>query len=209
MKRNITILLLITINTFSFSQANNSSSKLETKSMFEVQINSDKYTLEEGNELSIDGKLKDPKISIKLLDVKKFNIENISFEYPSNFSFEVEKREGYKNWTLDGNNYLIMIFDIDGETQLNDFIENMISQFGEEKCKTKEIETKLGEKKLNGIQLYVELVGQKLTVDFYQYNTSENNSKYIAFQDTLDDNGQPSNESKMAFKMINRSVKFK
>jgi hypothetical protein len=208
MKNTITIALLFLWNALSLAQ-NNDESKLVTKSMFEVQVDSKKYQLEEGNELDIDGELKNPKISIKLLDFKKFKAGNLSFEYPSNFSFEVEKGEGYKNWTLDGNNYVIMIFDIDGESQVKDFIDNMISQFGKEKCKTKEVQSRLGEKILNGIQLYVELVGQKLTIDFYEYSTSENNSKYIAFQDSLEDDGTATAEGAMTFRMINNSIKYK
>jgi RNA binding exosome subunit len=208
MKNNTTIIILLLCNILSFAQ-NDEKKKTETKSMFEVQIDSKKYMLEEGDELDINGEIKNPKISVKLLEFKKFKAGNIEFEYPSNFSFEAGKSEGYKNWTLDGNNYTIMIFDIDGETQVKDFIENMIGQFGKEKCKTKEIESRLGEKKLNGIQLYVELVGQKLTIDFYQYSTSENNSKYIAFQDSLEDDGTPTIEGAMTFKMINDSIKYK
>lgn len=209
MKKAITIILLALINTLSYSQTNNESPELETISIFEVQVGSNKYIVEEGNELNIDGKLKNPKISIKLLEIKKFNVESISFEYPSNFSFEVDKSEGYKNWALDGNDYVVMIFDIDGESQVKDFIDSMIDQFGENKCITKEIETKLGEKILSGIQLYVELVGEKITIDFYQYSTSENNSKYISFQDTLDENSKPSKESIISFNIIDKSVKFK
>ena len=209
MKKNIIlIIVLLLCNVLSFAQ-NDENKKLETKSIFEVQIDSKKYMLEEGDELDINGEIKNPKISVKLLEFKKFKAGNIEFEYPSNFSFEVEKSEGYKNWTLDGNNYTIMIFDIDGETHVKDFIENMIGQFGKEKCKTKEIESSLGEKKINGIQLYVELVGQKLTIDFYQYSSSENNSKYIAFQDSLEDDGTPTIEGALTFKMINDSIKYK
>jgi len=208
MKNIITLVLLLLCNVLSFAQ-NNKKKELETKTMFEVQVDSKKYELEEGNELDIEGELKNPRISIKLLDFKKFNAGNLSFEYPNNFSFEVEKSEGYKNWTLDGNYYVIMIFDIDGESQVKDFIDNMISQFGKEKCKTKEIKSRLGEKVLSGIQLYVELIGQKLTIDFYEYSTAENNSKYIAFQDTLNDDGTPSAESVMTFKMINTSIQYK
>ncbi len=208
MKNIITIISLLLCNVLSFAQ-NTEKKKSETKSMFEIQINSKKYELEEGNELDVKGELKNPKISIRLLDFKKFNAGKLSFEYPSNFSFEVEKSEGYKNWTLDGNNYVIMIFDIDGESQVKDFIDNMIIQFGKEKCKTKEIKSKLGEKILSGIQLYVELVGQKLTIDFYEYSKSDNNSKYIAFQDALNDDGTATAESAMTFKMINTSIKYK
>ena len=207
MKNNFAIIILLLYNVFSFAQ-DTGEKKSETKSIFEIQINSKKYTLEEGDELEINGELKNPKISIKTLEFKKFKAGNIEFEYPNNFSFRVEKSEGYNNWTLNGNNYTIMIFDIDGKTQIKDFIENMISRFGKEKCKTKEIESRLGEKKLKGIQLYVELVGQKLTIEFYQYSTSKNNSKYIAFQDSLGDDGNPTIEGTMTLKMINDSIKY-
>jgi len=207
MKDLITIPLLLFFSINLFGQ-NTETQKLETKSIFEVKVNSKAYILEEGKELDIDGEFKNPRISIKLADFKKFNAANLSFQYPSNFSFEVEKSIGYKSWTLDGNDYVIMIFDVDGQTEVKDFIDNMIPEFGEENCKTKLIESRLGEKILSGIQLYVELAGQELTIDFYKYSSSDHNSKYIAFQDALEANGASTNEALKTFKMINDSIKY-
>lgn len=206
MNKTITIILVILFNINSFSQAGVNDNNLESKSIFELKINSEKYTLIEGDELILDSKLKKPKISIKLLDLKKFNNGNISFDYPSNFSFEFEESEGYKNWTFDGNDYAIMIFDIDGETEVIDFINNMISQFGKEKCKTENVQIEIGNRKLDGIKLSVELAGQNLTIDFLQYESLENNSKYIALQDTKNEDGSPSAESIETFKIINSSL---
>ncbi|MEM9547173.1 MAG: hypothetical protein AAGA77_14425 [Bacteroidota bacterium] len=208
MKNLITLLVLLLCNVLTHAQ-NTEQTELATKSMFEIQVDAQKYVVEEGSDLDLDGELKNPKISVKLLDFKKFNAGNLSFEYPGNFSFEVEEMEGYKNWTLDGNDYVIMIFDIDGESQVSDFIDNMSSQFGKENCKTKAITSKLGDKLLNGIQLYIELVGQKLSIDFYEYSHSDNNSKYIAFQDILQDDGTASTESVLTFKMISDSIQYK
>lgn len=207
MKKIITNTLLILCISASFAQ-NQQGKPLETTSLFEVQVDADTYTVEEGSTLDIDGKLKDPKISIKLLDIKRFNAGNISFEYPSNFSFEYEESEGYKNWTLDGNDFVIMIFDVEGKTTVKEFIDNMIIQFGEENCITKTIKSRLGEKIINGIQLAVELAGHRLTIDFYKYSTSENNSRYIAFQDTLEEDGTATNEAVTTFKMINDTIRY-
>ena len=200
-------MLLLLSNVLLFGQTKNKT-PLETKSVFEVQVNSKKYTVEEGNELEIDGELKNPKITIKILDKKKFNAGNLQFQYPSNFSFEVEKSEGYSSWTLDGNDYVVMIFDLDEITGIESFTDGMISSFGEENCRTKKIKTKLGDKTLSGIQLFVELVGQKLTIDLYEYSTSENNSKYIVFQDILEEDGTSTIEGVNAFKMISETIQY-
>ncbi len=208
MKNLIVLTLLILCDGFLFAQ-NNEAPNLATKSMFEVQVDAKKYKLEEGNELDIDGTLKNPKISIKLLDYKKFNAGGLSFEYPSNFSFEVDKSEGYQNWTLDGNDFVIMIIDIAGEAQVSDYIAEMIGQFGEENCTTKEIKSRLGEKILAGVKLDVALAGQRITIDFYKYSTAENTSKFITFQDTLEEDGTPTSEAAKTFKMINDSIQYK
>ncbi|EDM43400.1 hypothetical protein SCB49_00085 [unidentified eubacterium SCB49] len=206
---NYFILLLLIINTGLSVAQNNESLNQETKTLFELQVNTDKYIVEDGEVVDINGKLKNPKITIKQLVYKKFNAGNLEFKYPSNFSFEVEKSEGYSNWTLDGNNYVVMIFDIDGDSQLTDIIEEMISQFGREKCSTKEIETNIGDKLLNGIELLVELVGQKTVINFYQYHSSNTNNKYIAFQDNITEDGEETKESVLTLKMISDSIIYK
>jgi hypothetical protein len=207
MKNNILIVTLLLLGILSNAQDIDHSKKY-TKTLFEVQVNSEKHIIEEGKTIDIDGKLQNPKITVKLMPSKKFNGGNLEFEYPNNYSFEYEESLGYKNWTLDGNDYIIMIFDIDGKMQLEDFVQSMIQQFGKQNCKTKNIETTLGDKKIKGTQIYVELVGEKLIIDFYQYSSSDNNSKFISFQDSLDYQGNLSNEAIMTFKMINESIKY-
>jgi len=210
MKKYLIITLSLIIHLNSYSQQNeNISTKIDSKSIFQININSQQYTLVEGDELILDDKIDKTKISVKLLDFKKFDNGDISFDYPSNFSFESEESEGYKNWNFDGNDYVISVFEIEGETTVKDFIDSMIEQFGKENCSTKDIQIELGNKKLNGIKLKVELAGEKIVIDWLKIETFNENSKYISFQDSTDDNGIGTQESVETFKLINDSIKFK
>jgi hypothetical protein len=205
MKAFTSIIVLLFLSNTIFAQSNNS----ESSSVFEVSINAKKYIITDDEEISIDGKLDNPKISIRLLDLKKFNSEIMSFDYPNNFSFEVEKSEGYKNWAFDGNDFVIMIFDIDGATKVEDFVENMIIEFGEENCETEDVQIELGGKKLSGMKILVNLIGQSLTIDFLEINSTPNNASYLMFQDILNEDGSPSLESIKTLELIDKTVIFK
>ena len=210
MKKHLILTLCLIILQNSYSQQNeNISKRKDSKSIFQININSQQYTLVEGDELMLDDKIDKTKISVKLLDFKKFDNGSISFDYPSNFSFESEESEGYKDWNFDGNNYVISIFEIEGGTTVKDFIDNMIEQFGEENCETENIQIELGNKKLNGIKLKVSLAGEKIIIDWLKIETIGENSKYISFQGSIDDNGIGTKESRDTFKMINDSINFK
>src|ERR1700729_1648265 len=112
-----------------FAQDNMDSSGVEPKNNFEVLVNGKKYIVPEGEQLKLEGTISNPTISIKESDRKKFESAGIAFEYPKHLSFEFEKSEGYKNWTLTGNDFVVMLFEIDGKTALASIVEEMVKKF--------------------------------------------------------------------------------
>lgn len=204
---NMRIILLsfaIVLSSTSFAQEQSVNDQTP-KATFIVDINGVEYILSEGEELKLDSTT----VSVKLADYKKFDNGSISFSYPYHYGMESEQDFGYKSWTLDGNNFVIMYFEIDAETELDDFINEMVNLFGKENCSVEKTDLQLGEKKLNGKRINITLVGQHLTFDLLEIKMSDFKSRFIAFQDSLDDDKTASKESAETLNMIHKSIVYK
>ena len=207
MKKTITILFAFAI-CMTNAQVSEPGAEASSKSLFEVTVDGKTYTVEEGQEIRLEGKFDNPRMSVKLKDQRKFQGAGITFDYPNNFSFESSSDPGSDEWILDGNDHVIMIYDIAGVFEVQDFINNMIPQFGEENCKTKDIEISLGGREIYGMQLLVEVLNQQTSINMYRYHDTEDSSRFIIFQDSLNEDGSPTQEGKKAFEMIDASLQY-
>jgi len=61
---------------------------------------------------------------------------------------------------------------------------------------------------LDGKKLFVSLVGQNLVLECYEIKLNDFKSRFIYFQDTLDEN-KHSNEYEKGLSMINSTIIFK
>ncbi|MEM9921497.1 MAG: hypothetical protein AAF990_25570 [Bacteroidota bacterium] len=200
MKTFLPFVLFFLYSCCSFAQA--------PKSTFIVKIGDQEQVVTEGQELTIPPSDQPTVLSIKLSEHKTLKTDKISFDYPSNFSFETESDIGFKSWTLDGNDYIVTVFEFAGGTELNDFAEGLVGQFGKENCKIKKMEQSIGPKKLSGIGIDVTLIGQKLTYNILEIFTASEKSCFLVLQDSPKDNGNPSDESIETLEMIGKSVVY-
>src|SRR5271166_6212825 len=182
------------------------SGAFEPKNRFELIINGKTYQALEGQPLTLDSTVSRPSISIKLSDRKKFEAASFSFEYPRHLSFEYEKETGLKVWTLTGNSLVITLFELNGEIPLNTLIESMVEKFGKQNCTVEDFKKEFGHRLTSGKRLHVKLAGTSLTIDFYALDSGDAKSRIISFQDTIKDNGEPSDECIEGFQMINSTI---
>lgn len=209
LKQTATLLLFI------FSTICNSQTKEvqeqagSSKSIFEIKVDSTSYILQEDEKLQLSENLKNPVITVHVLDYKKFETDFISFDYPKNFSYEFESFTGYRNWNFDGNNYIIMLFDVSGQTTIADFVAEIVAQFGEDNSRTEEVTVTLGNRTLKGIKIIVEIVGQHLVIDFFKIGDRPDSATYISFQDTRNEDGSSSTESQETYALLDKTVIFK
>jgi hypothetical protein len=205
----VTIFVLITyLNSCAQEKKINTSSK-EPKSTFELKINGKNYLVKEDEELKLDTVLSKPSITIRLSAFKKFDISSISFDYPRYFTFEYSEDVGFKNWTLSGNNIVVMIFEIDPKTSLDALLDEMIKKFGVQNCVVENFQKELGNKSWNGKRLKVTLVGEILTLDFYEIILADGKSRFITFQDSKKESGSSTEEYKKGFSTIDSTIIFK
>ena len=194
---------------FLFLLGNTIAQSSNSKSTFVVTINGQKHTISEGDELIIPPSTSETTVSVEQAEFKKFNGGILSFNYPSNFSYQFEQDTGYKNWTIDGNDFVVMHFEFNNPTPLNAIVKGMVSEFGKKNCKVSDTQITVGKNTLSGQRIDVALVGQKLSIDFLEIIADDGKSRFIAFQDSKNDFGGDSEESLKALKMINKTIVYK
>ena len=205
MRFKFLLICLIVLSTGSSAQEITVGSK-EPITEFEVNIGGKVYLFKEGEIKKLDTVLSKPSISIKLADYKKFDNGAVSFQYPRHLSFEFEKDAGYKGWTLSGNNMVVMFFEFDAKVAMDDLLVEMVNKFGKENCKQEVFRKELGHKICEGVQLHVTLVGQQLSLGFYELVLKDGKSRFIAFQESLGEEGISTDEFKAGFKIINATI---
>ena len=201
-KKSITIVFILLISQLVFSQDNNQQAPLLK---LDIEINGEKHRITDGDSLVLNGNL----IKIKTSDFITFDYAALTFDYPKHFAYEYEEDYGYKNWSLDGNDFVIMYFQYDVNIELDMFINQMTEQFGKENCKVSEKNIQLGNLTLKGKRIKVDMVGVKLTYDMYKVEADDSKTHFIAFQDSKNDNGSDSNEYTETLKIIEKTIKLR
>ena len=197
---NIFVCLLISQATF----AQNKNSK-EPLLKLDIEINGEKHQVNDGDSIVVNGNI----IKVKASNIKSFNFGKLAFDYPKHFAYEFEEDFTVKNWTLDGNDFVIMYFEYRINFKLDTFIDQMIGMFKKENCKVEEKTITLGDETLTGKRILVDLLGSKLTYDIYTIETDDSKSHLIAFQDSKNDDGSDSPEKIETLNLIKETFKVK
>ncbi len=180
------------------------SDAIAPKLKFNIEINGEKHQIADGDSIVINEDL----IKVTSSDVVTFDYGALSFDYPKNFAFEFDQDFGYKIWTLDGNDYVIMYFEYDVKVELDMFIDQMVSQFGKENCEVVDKRISLGGHSLQGKRINVSLVGVKITYDMFEFESADFKTHLISFQDSKKDDGSDSSEGIATLKLIDQTLKF-
>jgi hypothetical protein len=178
------------------------------KQTFEITINGKKYQIAENEELKLDSTLTKPTISIKVSDYKKFNNGSVAFKYPAHFSYEYSQDTGYRNWTLNGNEFVVMLFELDGDASLTSLTDEVVRKFGPSHCTVVDSKKELGHKIWNSKKIKVTLAGENLTQEYFEIKLNDSESRFICFQDSSEDDGSNSKEYLQAFNLINSTITF-
>lgn len=199
-KTTITIIFFLLMSQLVLAQENDNQAPILK---LDVEVNGEKYQINDGESIVVNGNT----IKVKSSDLLTFDFSALTFDYPKHFAFEYEQDFGYKNWTLDGNNFVIMYFEYAVDIELDLFIDEMEGQFGKENCKVIKKTIQLGDLTLKGKRINVDLVGVKLTYDMYKLETNDSKTHFIAFQDSKNDDGSDSIEGIETIKLIDQTIK--
>jgi hypothetical protein len=205
MKFILTITFTLLLSHLNFLHAQSE----EPKTKLILNINGVEYKLDEGEALELEESIENPVLSISLAENKTLDVGAFVFDYPKHFNYEYEESYALKNWTLDGNDFAVMYFEMTFPTLLTDFVNEMVNQFGKKNCEITNSEMKLGKQIIEGKRIDVSLIGQKLSINFLEIKSADKLSRFIAFQDTLDEYGAATEEGKIAIEVINNSIQYR
>jgi hypothetical protein len=178
---------------------------VEPPTMLEVTVGGSARKVADGERFDVNGTA----VVARLSDTRTLHTGTFSFDYPRHFAFEYDgATEGMKHWTLDGNNVVLMVFEVDGQGEVKDFEEGMIEQFGSRNCKPSNTSLKLGGRSYSGRRLDIEMAGAKLSLDMVKLDGTGDRSRFLFVQDTKNDDGTPSAERTETLKVIDRSIAY-
>jgi hypothetical protein len=149
----------------------------------------------------------DKPVIIETAAVKTFQLSSLQFDYPRDFGFHHEAESAFKNWTFDGNDFVIMIFEFPQDVQLDVFTKEMVRKFGKKNCKITARKVQLKNMELKGKRIDVRLLGSRLTYDLFPLPIVDEKTHVITFQDTKSDSGGDSAEGIETMKLIAQTMK--
>ncbi|MBX2845858.1 MAG: hypothetical protein KTR13_06545 [Saprospiraceae bacterium] len=198
------ILLLLGLTFFSsthlFSQTETEAPTL----YLDVTVNGKTHQVKDGGTLSIDGN----EITVKTSDILTFDYGLLQFNYPTFYAFEFEEDLASKMWTLDGNYFVVVYFEMIIDFELEELVSEIAEGFGRENCTISDFTFTIDDKEHEGKRIRVNLLGEQLTYDMVKLNSQDEKSHFISFQDTKNFNGTDSEESIETMKMIQNTIRY-
>ncbi|NUQ26653.1 MAG: hypothetical protein HUU34_22120 [Saprospiraceae bacterium] len=204
----VALLLLMTNSLIGQGQDSLSVNEIEPPLRLELTIDGKTYTLKDGDELKLKGVAANPTVSVRSAAFRQFQFESVYFEYPTHFAYTYEEDFGYRIWSLDGSDFIILMFVYDVPVVLDELVDEMVAQFGAENCTITPFERKLGEIPCIGKKIEVSLIGQSLNYEILDIPFPDDKKRILAFQDIRDETGNSSPESMLTMQQINTSFKL-
>jgi hypothetical protein len=200
--RNILLLLVICVLAGRPSVAQEDQEPLQS---FEVNVNGEVIPLREGDTLEIGGK----SVVIHPTRLKTFRLDDLEFEYPRDFSFRYESENTFRNWTLDGNNFVIMVFEFPAKVEIDELAKEMSRKFGRKHCKISIRKIRFKNFDVVGKRIDVAMLGARVTFDMFPLPAGKSKMHVIAFQDTKTDAGKDSEEGIHTMKVVSESIRIR
>jgi hypothetical protein len=179
--------------------------QVEPTVKLEVISNGLTRTINDGDTLTLGGE----ETIIRTLSVKTFAMEGLRFDFPRDYAYKHQVEKGFRSWTFDGNNFVIMLFEFSGKTDVADFTREMVKKFGRKNCTVSPKTIRLGQTEINGTRIHVALLGSRLTFDLFPLSVAPEKGHIIAFQDTKSDGNEDSSEGIDTLDLICRTIEFK
>lgn len=170
----------------------------------EIEVNGENHQIIDGESIVVNGNT----IKVTTLNTLTFDYGGITFDYQKHFAFEHDSEESYDSWVLDGNDFVISYFRFEEDVTLEDFLDQMISQFGKKNTEVIDKNMQLGKVKLSGKRMKINLVGALLTYDLFLLDINDAGTYILSFQDSKNEDGTDSNENIATLKLINKTFKI-
>ena len=176
----------------------------EPELKIEVIAGEKQFFVNDGDTIELHGE----PVIIRTQKNRTFDISSLQFEYPRDFGFKFEEDPWFRSWVLDGNNFVIMLFEFPGRYDLQRFSREMVRRFGKKNCRVEDRKIKLNTIELKGKRINVHLMGARLTFDLFPIALDDSKTYILAFQDTKTDSGSDSMEGLETIDLLSQSIKI-
>lgn len=166
---------------------------LEPPAVYRLYVNGKPYRVQLGKEfkLNVDGEAK-----LKLLasPTRRFTYAGLDFAYPMHFAFEAEFNQESKIWTMEASDVTLMVVAFPKtKTTHKEFAQEITSAWEESNFTPTKL--KVAGATLNGTKAVSLVAGFEIHQFVYSIPTSRG-SRLLVIQDSLDDEGKPTDEYK-------------
>jgi hypothetical protein len=173
-----------------------------------LHVDGKQVAIEEDKPFDLTGDFSNPRLKLVVDSARVFPYRGVTFKYPRHFSFEgsISDRSA-QSWTLSGNDFKIMLFDLQGDVSSSSFAAEMLDQFGKDKAKIvdRDVAITLGKETIKGTRLRVTLVSHTMAIDIFHLAFREGRTQLFVLQDSVDDKGRPSKEGAAALSLLKAS----
>ena len=174
---------------------------------FTLVINGQQRELVLDKPVTLAGDYKDPKVVLRASANRLFTYGDITFQYPSSFTWEAElESENERTWTLSGNDFKIMYFILPDTLSVEAYSQAIAKQLGEGSTRISDTERTLDGQRLKGKLLFVKLAGTALTIEVYSLSAKAG-SRLLVLQDSPPDNRASSKEAEGALAILSNSFR--
>ena len=151
---------------------------------YSINIDGKSHSIGLGKPVVLKGTFINPSVTLTAASTRHFNTIGIEFDYPASFTWEADVEvESAKSWTLSGNDFKIMVFQLSKGVSAHSYAQAMVKQFGAEKTKVDSIERTLGEKTLSGRILKTVIANTEIRMEILEI-PSESTSRLLVLQDS-------------------------
>lgn len=175
----------------------------------EMTIDGKVYTAKEGEQVKLKDTFRNPTISFRTSQTRKFTLGSLSFEYPQRYAFTYENDDGSHSWTMENANLTIMVFYYPSEEESGSifeaFVASMMSQLEEASPTVTPIEKVLGGQTVKGKRLYIPL-DTPINYDLFAIETA-GGVLLIGFNDVLED-GNSSADYQEVTALMAKTMKY-
>ncbi|MCB1049247.1 MAG: hypothetical protein KDC71_01520 [Acidobacteria bacterium] len=179
---------------------------LEPPLQFVLQVDGQNHPIVVGEPSQIKGTFSNPTILLKAASLRHFPYGGVEFDYPANFSWEAEIDGSDRTWTLSGNDFKIIYFVMSEALTLDEYVEAIREQFGDDKIQVTFKERAMGSLTVKGQRLKATLAGIPFFMEVYLLPTQKG-TRLLVFQDFPGEGTQSSPEGDKTFKMFSASFK--
>ena len=162
--------------------------------------------------VEVDGKPVEIRLTAK--PDRLFRGGGISFRYPRQHAFEVERDadSGVTTWTFDGNDSVLIFMEHgpagDAEDLQQGIVDGLLEQYGRQNSRTAQASVRLGKMKLAGTRLDVTLAGESFTQDVFAWQSAGGGRTYVLIvQDSPAEGGGVSRETAQMLELLATTFK--